>query len=67
MASEPYASDDRNGAADHKENAASSRTLRDIKADWRRWSVLERATAALVGVLSALVPLYLLLTPHLMP
>lgn len=67
MASEPYASDDRTGAADLKENAASSRTLRDMRADWRRWSVLERATAALVGALSALVPLYLLLTLHLTP
>jgi hypothetical protein len=35
--------------------------LRDIKADWRRWSGFERVTAAMVAVLSAFVPLYLVL------
>jgi len=39
-----------------------SRLLRDMKADWRRWSGFERVTATMVAVLSASVPLYLVLT-----
>jgi hypothetical protein len=46
----------------HGPSPAASRLLRDIKADWKRWTALERITAALVAALSALVPLYLLAT-----
>jgi hypothetical protein len=52
---------DHSGAAAHR-TPGHSRLLRDIKADWRRWSGFERVTAAMVAVLSACVPLYLVLT-----
>jgi hypothetical protein len=51
----------RNTDRSHR-SGAPSRLLRDIKADWRRWSGFERATATMVAVLSAFVPLYLVLT-----
>jgi hypothetical protein len=61
MTSETQARDiDHSGAAAHR-NSGRSRLLRDIKADWRRWSGFERVTAAMVAVLSAFVPLYLVL------
>jgi hypothetical protein len=52
---------DHTGAAAHR-SSGHSRLLRDIKSDWRRWSGFERVTAAMVCVLSAFVPLYLVLT-----
>jgi hypothetical protein len=52
---------DHSGAAAHR-SSGQSRLLRDIKADWRRWSGFERVTAAMVALLSAFVPLYLVLT-----
>jgi hypothetical protein len=61
MISEGQARDaDHPGAAAHR-NSGTSRLLRDIKADWRRWSGFERVTATMVAVLSAFVPLYLVL------
>jgi hypothetical protein len=50
----------------HGPSPAASPLLRDIRADWQRWSAVERITAALVAALSALVPLYLLATLGLM-
>jgi hypothetical protein len=62
MTSESQARDsDHSGAATHR-TSGRSRLLRDIKADWRRWSGFERVTATMVAVISAFVPLYLVLT-----
>jgi hypothetical protein len=61
MTSGSHARDDgQTGAAAHQ-TSGWSRLARDIKADWRRWNGLERLTATMVAVVSAFVPLYLVL------
>jgi hypothetical protein len=51
---------DRRKAA-YARTSGGARLLHDIKADWRRWTGIERATATTVAVLSAVIPLYLAL------
>jgi len=38
--------------------------MRDLVADWKRWSLSERLLAVIVTVLMVAVPLGLLLTTH---
>jgi len=60
MTSESQAHEnDHRPAAAHRQD---SRLLHDIKADWRRWTGIERATATMAAVLLAFVPLYLAFT-----